>query len=118
MESLEEMHQALEVSAKKFYDGIVDCAAHFMNLRKRHFQEKWNQNAVDVLDAYAKLVDSCCYHGEDYKAWVPFVTWTCHWVVHPDKYDLCQPTQMDQDAYYAIMGQSMSLTIVTHVERN
>lgn len=122
MESLEERSikvRKLQLKSliKEYTEELDDLDEQLVSVRKRHFHGKWDQDAVDVLDAYTKLVDSCCYQGgPGYKIWVPVVSWACHWVVHPDKYAMCQPTQMDRDAYYAVLGKTMNVTTAVHGE--
>lgn len=122
MESLEE--KSLKAHLVKVQDEIDyniamvgELKLRLADCRQRYFLERWKQDAVDVLRKYEKLVNSCCYQGgEGYKIWVKLVHTPCHWVVNPDKYDECQPTEMDKAAYYAMHGEVMVVPTKTHWE--
>lgn len=84
------------------------------------FREKYSVEASDVVFEYRKLVDSCSYQGgRGYALWVrsTYKDIPHHWVVDPDKYQMCQPTERDQEAYMAICGEKIEVTTQTHIER-
>ena len=122
--SLEEM--ALENLMQQKKDELMQNAKDLVGLkhklqeiREQKFYSKYGRHCRNVRKTYADLVHSCCYQGgKGYRIWnyLTMRNRPHHWVVHPDKYKDCQPTEMDRDAYRIEYKCEMYVPTEMHVE--
>lgn len=83
------------------------------------FLNAYGHSAQKVRNDYVKLVTACCYQGgKGYGVNVPGTNpgQAHHWVLRPEKRDVCEPTLLVLEAY-KIIGVNVSIANETHVER-
>lgn len=108
-----------EQTQKLIQDG-KDLEKRLIDLRRRKFTEKYNISPEEAYEQYYKLVKSCSgCGGEGYTIWIPELReryQANHYIVKPDKYNQCQPTERDREAFRFKHDKDMKIATKTHWE--
>ena len=108
----------LQKKLAKQKETLQWCIKDRQKCRAHAFQKQYGYTIQKVIDDYVILIRGCCYQGGiGYSVNVPGTNpgGASHWVLRPEKREICEPTPLVKEAF-AIIGQEVSIADKPHLE--